>query len=191
VPPTHTTGRFSNEQREVYETVLCAQQAVLGSIRPGVAWEDMHRLAERVIAEGLLSMGIARGSLEDVLKHHVANVFFPHGSAAACTCLWSPLVTDEFSIVHTGLGHLLGLETHDPVGYPVVSGRTSLLYDALSADPPTTLVCTAYRASHASPSPAFATCASGATCSPAWCARWSPACTSSTSSLRARCATLS
>lgn len=38
-------GRFSADQRVVYDAVLAAQDAVMGAMRPGVEWADMHRLA--------------------------------------------------------------------------------------------------------------------------------------------------
>jgi hypothetical protein len=46
-------GKFTQDQREVYETVLAASRAVMNAMKPGVKWEDMHRLAERVILEKL------------------------------------------------------------------------------------------------------------------------------------------
>jgi len=88
-------GKFTQDQKEVYETVLAAQTAVMAAMKPGVPWEDMHRLAERVICEGLLKHGFIQGSIDDLLKHHVPALFFPHG-----------------------LGHVLGLDTHDVGGYP-------------------------------------------------------------------------
>lgn len=44
-------GKFSPEQRKVYETVLKAQEAALAMVKPGVYYEDLHRKAEEVIAE--------------------------------------------------------------------------------------------------------------------------------------------
>jgi Xaa-Pro dipeptidase len=88
-------GHFSRDQRAIYEAVLAANLAVQRAMRPGVLWPDMHRLAERVVAERLLSLGVLRGNLEDLLEAHVAALFMPHG-----------------------LGHLIGLDVHDPGGYP-------------------------------------------------------------------------
>lgn len=88
-------GRFSDDQRGVYDAVLAANRAVQRAMKPGVSWPDMHRLAERVVAERLLGMGLLRGTLDDLVLHHVPALFMPHG-----------------------LGHLIGLDVHDVGGYP-------------------------------------------------------------------------
>jgi Xaa-Pro dipeptidase len=88
-------GRFTSEQRAVYETVLRANRAVQAAMKPGVPWPDMHRLAERVTAEGLREIGLVKGSTEELLANHVPALFMPHG-----------------------LGHLMGLDVHDVGGYP-------------------------------------------------------------------------
>jgi Xaa-Pro dipeptidase len=88
-------GRFSSEQRAVYETVLRANRAVQAAMKPGVPWPEMHRLAERVTAEGLREIGLVKGSTEELLANHVPALFMPHG-----------------------VGHLMGLDVHDVGGYP-------------------------------------------------------------------------
>ncbi len=93
-------GRFTNQQRTIYETVLAANLAVQRAMKPGVAWPEMHRLAERVIAERLREAGLVKGSLEELLANHIPALFMPHG-----------------------LGHLLGLDVHDVGGYPEGSLR--------------------------------------------------------------------
>jgi Xaa-Pro dipeptidase len=69
-------------------------------MRPGVAWPDMHRLAEREIARGLRAGGLLRGDLDAILAAHVPALFMPHG-----------------------LGHLMGLDVHDVGGYPAGINR--------------------------------------------------------------------
>ena len=88
-------GRFTADQRMVYEAVLAANRAVQAAMKPGVPWPDMHRLAERTIAEHLLAAGLLRGGIEALMAAHVPTLFMPHG-----------------------LGHLMGLDVHDPGGYP-------------------------------------------------------------------------
>lgn len=66
--------------RQVADILTCARaQAVLGAMRPGVRWPDMHLLAERALLGGLKSAGIVRGSIEEMLNKRLGAVFMPHG----------------------------------------------------------------------------------------------------------------
>jgi len=93
-------GKFTQDQRIVYETVLAAQEAVMKSMKPGVLWPEMHRLANRVICEEFKRHGLLKGDVSDMMKHHIGAVFMPHG-----------------------LGHFLGIDTHDVGGYPAGTER--------------------------------------------------------------------
>jgi len=89
-------GKFTDDQRAIYEAVREAQGAVLSAMKPGVKWPDMHQLAERVIISHLRKIGILHnGTAEEMFAAHIGAVFMPHG-----------------------LGHFLGLCTHDVGGYP-------------------------------------------------------------------------
>uniref|UniRef100_A0AAQ4QQB8 Xaa-Pro dipeptidase n=1 Tax=Gasterosteus aculeatus aculeatus TaxID=481459 RepID=A0AAQ4QQB8_GASAC len=88
-------GKFTADQRAVYEAVLRSSRTVMAAIKPGVRWADMHRLADRIHLEELVKLGVLSGSVEDMLKVHMGSVFMPHG-----------------------LGHLLGIDVHDVGGYP-------------------------------------------------------------------------
>uniref|UniRef100_A0A8C9TCE4 Xaa-Pro dipeptidase n=1 Tax=Scleropages formosus TaxID=113540 RepID=A0A8C9TCE4_SCLFO len=88
-------GKFTEDQKVIYEAVLKSSRAVMAAIKPGVLWPDMHRLADRVHLEELVKIGILHGSVDDMLKVHLGAVFMPHG-----------------------LGHLLGIDVHDVGGYP-------------------------------------------------------------------------
>lgn len=87
-------GKFTEDQKTIYNLVLDAVNAVKGSMKEGVSWIDMHRLAEKVICAGLREAGVLKGTDEDFAKHHLGAMFMPHG-----------------------LGHFLGLDTHDVGGY--------------------------------------------------------------------------
>jgi Xaa-Pro aminopeptidase len=47
-------GKYGHEDGIIYQIVLDSQEAVLRVMRPGVEWEDMHRLAAKVILDGLV-----------------------------------------------------------------------------------------------------------------------------------------
>ena len=57
--------------------------------------EDLHLDAARDILRGLREMDVVRGDVDDMMEQNVFALFFPHG-----------------------LGHFLGMDTHDPGGYP-------------------------------------------------------------------------
>jgi Xaa-Pro dipeptidase len=95
-------GRFTSAQKDIYEGVLAANRAVQQAMKPGISWPDMHRLAVRVIAERLRDVGIIQGSIDELLAAHVPALFMPHG-----------------------LGHFMGLDVHDPGGYPEGTSRIS------------------------------------------------------------------
>ncbi|KAI8614842.1 peptidase M24, structural domain-containing protein [Chytriomyces sp. MP71] len=92
-------GRFTTRQRGIYTAVLNALVAVRNNLREGVEWVDMHLLAERKIVEGLVEVGIVHLSegttVQDAIDAEVGALFFPHG-----------------------LGHMMGMDTHDCGGYP-------------------------------------------------------------------------
>jgi Xaa-Pro dipeptidase len=88
-------GRFTPEQRDVYEAVLAANRTVQSAMKPGVSWPDMHRLSYRVITEHLREMGLIKATGDEAIEKHLPALFMPHG-----------------------LGHLMGLDVHDVGGYP-------------------------------------------------------------------------
>ena len=94
------SGSFTPDQLAVYEAVLNAQVRVIQQLKPGVSWVDMHRDSEREILKGLITCGvlIADGDvdciIESMLDVDLGAIFMPHG-----------------------LGHLIGIDTHDVGGY--------------------------------------------------------------------------
>ncbi|MEO0479402.1 MAG: aminopeptidase P family protein [Planctomycetota bacterium] len=83
-------GKFSAEQAEIYDIVLSAQLASIEAARPGVRFLDVHLASARVICDGLVQMGLLRGSVDSLLEAGSHAVFFPHG-----------------------VGHMIGLDVHD------------------------------------------------------------------------------
>lgn len=90
------SGRYSKEQRAICRIVLDAQRAALAQSVPGKSWDAPHQAAVEVIAEGLLSLGLLRGSLRQVLKSGAYKRFYMHKT-----------------------GHWLGLDVHDVGEYRV------------------------------------------------------------------------
>ncbi|WCJ42641.1 Xaa-Pro dipeptidase [Euphorbia peplus] len=87
-------GKFTSDQALVYNAVLDAHNAVISAMKPGVSWLEMHKLAERIILESLKKGSLLTGNVEDMMTERLGALFMPHG-----------------------LGHFLGLDTHDPGGY--------------------------------------------------------------------------
>ncbi|MEB3340924.1 aminopeptidase P family protein [Okeania sp.] len=84
------SGKFSSTQKDIYDVVLAAHDHCISQIKPGVEYLDIHLLAAKVIAEGLVDLGILKGKVEDLVEMDAHALFFPHG-----------------------IGHLLGLDVHD------------------------------------------------------------------------------
>jgi Xaa-Pro aminopeptidase len=84
------SGRFSPEGRDVYDIVLAAETAAIDAVRPGVRYRDVHMLASRVLADGLVQLGLMKGDADGLVESGAHALFFPHG-----------------------VGHLLGLDVHD------------------------------------------------------------------------------
>ena len=89
-------GRFSKEQREIYEVVLRAQHAAIDKVRPGNHWNDPHDAAVGVITAGLRDLGLLKGSLTKLIKDGAYSKFFMHRT-----------------------GHWIGLDVHDVGDYKV------------------------------------------------------------------------
>jgi Xaa-Pro dipeptidase len=87
-------GKFTDDQKTVYNAVWAAVLAVENAIRPGVPYTEIHRLAERTMLEKMTEAGLFVGNIDDMVRENLCNYFMPHG-----------------------LGHLLGLDVHDVGGY--------------------------------------------------------------------------
>ncbi|RLQ23471.1 Xaa-Pro aminopeptidase [Seongchinamella sediminis] len=89
-------GKFSAEQRAVYDLVLAAHEAAVAQIRPGNHWNQPHDASVRVITAGLLELGLLEGELDELLEAKACQPFYMHR-----------------------VGHWLGLDVHDVGDYRV------------------------------------------------------------------------
>lgn len=96
-------GRFTPEQRAIYDVVLEAQYAAIEKTKPGYHWNEAHDAAVRVITQGLVKLGLLKGKVPQLIKEGAYRSFFMHRT-----------------------GHWLGMDVHD-VGDYRVGGEWRLL----------------------------------------------------------------
>jgi len=93
-------GKFSPEQKQLYEVVLAAQSAAIEKARAGNQWQDIHNAAIRVATEGMISLGILDGDLDQQIETKGYKKYYVHNT-----------------------GHWLGLDVHD-VGEYTIDGHS-------------------------------------------------------------------
>ena len=87
-------GKFTEDQKLIYQTVYNAWKAVTDTLKVGVDWPDMQILAEREILKGLRQHGLIKGDLKNMERDRLCALFMP-----------------------CGLGHFIGCDVHDVGGY--------------------------------------------------------------------------
>ena len=89
-------GRYSGEQRALYDVVLLAQEAAIDQILPGTTWNRPHEAAVRVLTEGLVDLGLLVGPIDALIEDQGYQRFYMHRT-----------------------GHWLGMDVHDVGDYKV------------------------------------------------------------------------
>ncbi len=89
-------GRFTSEQRAIYDIVLAAQEAAIAAIKPGVSWNAPQEMIVKIITQGLVDLGILKGKVSDLIAKQAYAPFYMHRS-----------------------GHWLGLDVHDVGQYKI------------------------------------------------------------------------
>lgn len=96
-------GRFSADQRAIYDVVLAAQKAAMAQIRPGVPFDRPGAAAARVQTEGLVKLGLLSGDIEKLLQESAYRVLTKHA-----------------------ISHWVGLDVHDAGRYTAGAGSRPL-----------------------------------------------------------------
>ena len=106
-------GRFTEEQKALYQTVLNAQYAAIAEVKPGNHWNHPHEAAVRAIVEGLVEHGLLKGDIEKLIEEESYKPFYMHRT-----------------------GHWIGMDVHD-VGEYKVGGEWRVLEPgmALTVEP--------------------------------------------------------
>ncbi|MBX9587136.1 MAG: Xaa-Pro aminopeptidase [Gammaproteobacteria bacterium] len=89
-------GRFSPEQKAIYELVLEAQTAVIAKVSPGVRWDHLQETAVNIITRGLVRLGILSGKVDQLIQDKAYTPFYMHN-----------------------IGHWIGLDVHDVGAYKI------------------------------------------------------------------------
>jgi Xaa-Pro aminopeptidase len=89
-------GRFTPEQRAVYEIVLEANLAAIAKVKPGNHWNEPHMAAVRVVTQGLVKLGLLKGRVAKLERDGAYRRFFMHRT-----------------------GHWLGMDVHDVGDYKI------------------------------------------------------------------------
>ena len=87
-------GKFTKEQKVIYEIVLDAQKSAIKSAIVGSNSSTVHNVALKILVEGLKELGLLIGNTEEIIEHGLYKHFYMHRT-----------------------GHWLGLDVHDVGAY--------------------------------------------------------------------------
>tara|TARA_A200000113_G_scaffold21079_1_gene18204 strand:- start:562 stop:1839 length:1278 start_codon:yes stop_codon:yes gene_type:complete len=90
------TGKFTPEQKAIYEIVLKAQEAAIEAVRPGAQWDAPHHASVKVITQGLVKLGLLKGRPAQLIKSEAYKDFYMHR-----------------------VGHWIGMDVHDVGDYKI------------------------------------------------------------------------
>ena len=82
--------KFTEQQKEIYNLVLNMELSAISALKPTIQYREIHLLANKILLEGMKSLGLVKGDVDEMLTLGVQGLFMPHG-----------------------LGHMIGLDVHD------------------------------------------------------------------------------
>ena len=83
-------AKFTSRQKDVYDIQVASHLASVEALRPGVYFSDVYDLSAKIICEGMKSLGLMKGDMDEAVHLGAHAMFFP-----------------------CGLGHMMGLDVHD------------------------------------------------------------------------------
>lgn len=83
-------GTFSSAQKDIYQLVLSTQKEAFKAVKIGTTIQQIHQASLRVLVQGLIDLGLCKGSIDNVIDKEEYKKFYMHG-----------------------IGHFLGLDVHD------------------------------------------------------------------------------
>ncbi|MDF1757179.1 MAG: Xaa-Pro aminopeptidase [Legionellaceae bacterium] len=89
-------GKYTQEQKQIYDLVLKAQKAAIALVKPGCPWNTIQEKVVNVLTKGLIDLDILHGNATDLVEAEAYRPFYMHGA-----------------------GHWLGLDVHDCGQYKV------------------------------------------------------------------------
>jgi Xaa-Pro aminopeptidase len=103
-------GKFSPEQKAIYDIVLAAQKAAMAEVKPGLPHDEIEKKCAQIQAEGLVKLGLLKGDPAELVKTFGHRKLTLHG-----------------------VSHWVGLDVHDPSGYnePDGSGKSRILKEGM------------------------------------------------------------
>lgn len=90
------SGKFSPEQKAIYELVLKAQAAAIEVAVPGASWNEPHKVSVKIITQGLVKLGLLKGKPGQLIKTQAYRDFYMHR-----------------------VGHWIGIDVHDVGDYKI------------------------------------------------------------------------
>ena len=93
-------GKFTPAQKELYSMVLGVQLKIIAKIKSGILRTELQAESEMLLCQGMIRLGILKGSLKKLLKDKAHKKYYPHG-----------------------IGHWMGIDVHDESPYKTKKGK--------------------------------------------------------------------
>ena len=93
-------GKYTPAQKKLYDMVLATQLKIIKMIKPGVKRSKLQKRAIKLLSQGMIDLGILKGSLKKIIKKELYKKYYPHG-----------------------IGHWMGIDVHDEAPYKYENGR--------------------------------------------------------------------